>query len=319
MQVENQIPDDLDAFNALLSGDPVEPEAHVEEQDGEIEDGEDTPATEVEASEAEDPELEEEVPVDEPDDSLLKIGKKKQTARERIEELNAKFREEERLRIEIQNRLAELEAKPQKETKEDVTQPRTGPNPDDVDSEGEPLYPLGEFDPNFVRALADFSFDQRIASYEAEQARKDEAVREARVRNEIQSEWNTRLDAAEASLPDLREKGKNLEIVFEGVDSEFGDYVATTLMTLNNGPEVLYYLSDNLTEARDIIKSGPVGVAIALGRLDALMQKAEAKPVKKVTEAPSPIPNRSRGTGGKYAVAPDTDDLAAFEEMFLRR
>jgi hypothetical protein len=68
----------------------------------------------------------------------------------------------------------------------------------------------------------------------------------------------------------------------------------------------------------------PAAATLAIGRLDAKFNKPpvqrKKRNTKKVSEAPKPPESsRSRGSGGKFAVAGDTDDLDAFEKEFYKR
>ena len=89
-------------------------------------------------------------------------------------------------------------------------------------------------------------------------------------------------------------------------------------MSLEHGPEVLYYLSDNLDEARKIVQSGSVRATLSLGELNAQF-KGKQKQQVKVSKAPEPPETRLRGSTGKFAVSPDTDDLTAFEQSFFKK
>lgn len=298
--------EDLDAFNDLLSGKTPKVETPPVEEPKEDTPGQDTPAIDEDEKEL----------VDNPeeDKSTLKVGKPKLTAKERIEQLNAKYRETERLlEQERQARLeAETKAK-QAPVKEDA--PPGAPNPDSVDEKGDPLYPLGEYDPKYQADLIEFYVSHRFEEFtRTEQQKKEEETRKAS-QKELQEDWANRLNEAEVRLPDLRTKGAALEEVFQTVPGQFAEYLATTIMTLSNGPEVLYYLADNVDEARRIVNSDPVSATIALGRLDAMSTPTKTE-TKKVTEAPPP-PVHTRGSSGKFTVSPDTDDLEAFSEAYF--
>jgi len=107
---------------------------------------------------------------------------------------------------------------------------------------------------------------------------------------------------------------------FQGIDPGYGDYLALTLMQSEVGPQILYYLADNIGEAQKIVASGPAAATLALGRLEARFSKtSEEKATTKVSEAPNPPETRTRGSGGKFTVSPDTDDLDAFEKVFYSR
>lgn len=310
------VTDDLDAFSAELFGTakptekPVEPVA--QEEPGDLEPALEEPTEPVD----QDADIENEE-VDEPveDDSKLKL-KKKQTFQERINELTAKAREAERREQELAKRLEELETKPKAEPKTPTPVETDGPSPTDVDKDGELLYPLGEFDPQYIRDLTRYTIQQETAAAKAAQAEEAKQAQAQAAQQQLQSEWAGKLAEAEKELPDLREKGQNIEQAFAGIDQAYGEYLSAAIMSLDHGPEVLYYLSDNIDEAQRIVAAGPVAATIALGRLDSKFTKTEA-PKKKVSEAPEPPAVSTRGAGGRFDVRDDTDDLDAFEKKFF--
>lgn len=310
-----EVIDNLDDFSAEFFGTGKPKEEQPEVVEGAQED---TPATQDEPTkqETESDESEEEVGEEE---GKFKVAKKL-TARERIEQLNAKFREEERLRLATEARVAELERKLQNPEPEVKTREKVevkGPSPDDKDEKGEDKYPLGEYDPEYIRDL--HRHEAAEAKRELEQTivrQQQEAVKAAEIQ-QVATEWSTRVAAATERLPDLAEKAIELERHLSDTPQEIVESLAMTVMTLENGPDVLYYLAQNVEEARRIAQGGPQAL-IALGKIDAMVKPTIKAEVKKVTEAPEPPP-RTRGVQGKFGVAPDTDDLSAFEREFFRR
>lgn len=320
--IEDTDLDDLDKFSEAFFGTakPETPEDKKEDADPQ----EDTPATEEDSDQKEeDADGDEEVDNPEEDDSKFKIGKKKLTARERIEQLNARMREEERARQaeaearqKAEARIRELEQRQAEKVKE-VEVEGKGPSIDDLDENGEEKYPLGEYDPQYIRD---------VLQYEREEVRKEIAKefqqqQEQALRNEavttLQNEWTAKVEAAEDRLPDLRDRGLQLEQALAGADPAVIESLAMTIMSLDNGPDVLYYLSEHVDEARAIAQGGPKAL-IALGRLDGYVKPTKPE-VKLVSAAPEPPPSRTRGTGGRFSVQGDTDDLDAFSEMFFKK
>ena len=313
--------DNLDDFTRLLEGKAIPAEVV---EDNHQEDNQDSgtvePATEIEAFE--EPDVEEEVVDDLPeDDSVLKI-KKKQTFQERINELTAKAREAERREAEeatarraLEQKLDEVVARLNKEAPKE--EPAfAGPRPDELDDKGELKYALGEFDPEYIRDLTKYTIAEETRFVREQEAKQREAAIQQQAQTALETEWANKLSEAEKAMPDLREKGQNLVSTFDGLEPAYGQYLANTLMSLDNGPEVLYYLSDNPAEAQKIVAAGAVNATIMLGRIDAIVSKPKATP-KKVSDAPEPPQVRARGAGGKFDVADDTDDLTAFERKFF--
>lgn len=300
-----------DFFNPKAADEVViedEPEK-VEEDD---ENGDTPPATddEDEAEDEKEPEKEPEKP------------KKKPNFQTRIDELTARAREAERREDELRREIEKLRSpevnkeqeKPLKEVLAD-----NAPQPDAVDEKGEPLYELGEFDPKYIQALAKFTIEQERDAMRKEDAHlKAEAEREA-AQNEIGQKWLERLEAAEDEMPDIRERIVELEDTFAGIEPSYGEYLASTIMSLDGGPAIMYYLSQNIDEAERIVRSGPTLATLALGRLEARLAKdpvVETKQKPSVSKAPEPPESRTRGRTGKFETPPDTDDLEAFERAF---
>jgi hypothetical protein len=225
-------------------------------------------------------------------------------------------------------RLEQLEAriKTEAETKtQDIREnlPEEAPHPDAKDKDGEPLYALGEFDPLYIRDLTKFTIEQesKLARERASQERQAEEM--AKARQEIADAWIEKVEEAEKEIPELRSNMKTLTDTFAGMDPNYGEYLASTIMISEVGPEIMNYLSQNIGEAQKIVASGPAAATLALGRLEAQLLKSstdqeEKRNTKIVSKASAPPEDRTRGQGGKFAVAPDTDNLEAFEREFFK-
>lgn len=315
--------DDLETFSNEFYG--KEPEKVEETPAEEVKDADtgDLPATLEDKPTEEDTPDDDTEKVETDEESKFNLGRKKLTARERIEQLNGQRREEERLRIAAEDRLRDLEARLAKqaeevEVKTKTTQEVSGPSPDDLGDDGEAKYPLGEYDPDYIKALHEHAKDEaRLEVAKEFQRQRDEQVK-ASIVQDLQTSWDAKVAETEATLPDLKEKGFALEQALSDADPRILEDLAMTLMTLRNGPEVLYYLSENVGEAREIAKGGPSAL-LALGRLDGMVRPAEKKTEVKVTQMQEPPPSRTRGTSGKFSVPGDTDDLEAFSRDFFAK
>jgi hypothetical protein len=333
------VEDNLDDFSADFFGQKqAEPEPASSEDDA----GDDT--TETDAQEVEDTETdtladeddsEEEDEGDEggeedsseSDAEAKPEPKKKNRFQERIDELVGKEKAAERRAEELEAKLAELAAKlPQDEPKpapKQVEADDTEPKPNDENEDGTAKYPLGEFDPNFIRALT-----KHTISYEREQAlvqQKQELARQAedKQKAELQSKWQEKLTPAQERYPDFVEKGQQLTDTFSGINEAYGEYLSATLMSMDYGPDVLYYLANNPDEASKIVNSGPNMATVALGRLEAKFADADETKQKarpKVSNAPAPPGRVNKGSSvSRPSVKPDTDDLDAFETSFFKK
>lgn len=315
--------DNLDDFELLLNGKANVAESKEEPVVIEVEDEgtpEDNPlAPEQNDAPSDEGEDEVDIPADEQKESPnLKLKPKKKSAQERIDELTAARRAAEREVEDLRRRLEEKDSQPKEVETKAAPVVADGPTPDDLSDDGEPKYPLGEFDPGYIRDLTRFTLQQERDAIKAQEAAERQAEQERAAVAEIQRGWQERLAAAQESLPDIQEKGMALEATFESLDPAYGQYLAQTIMAMENGPQVLYYLSDHLEEAQAIVAGGPLKATLGLGELNAMFKNKAETPVK-VTKAPEPPQTLARGSGGKAEVPDDTDDLEAFAKKFYGR
>ena len=92
--------------------------------------------------------------------------------------------------------------------------------------------------------------------------------------------------------------------------------MADAIRTSEVGAAVAYHLASNPEEARRIAGLNPLAAIREIGRLEARFDtKSSGPPPKQASDAPPPPPG-VRGQGGRFAVAPDTDDFAAFEKQY---
>lgn len=310
--------DDLDAFANDFFGEKkqAKPAAKPEaEQDDEA-------TGEVDNTEAQKTEAD---PNEEADAEFVEAPKKKPTVQDRIDELVRQREDAKReaatqlaqVRKEFEDKLAALAPKAP-EAKE-----AGEPTPDDTNEDGTPKYSLGEFDPQYVRDLTKFAFAQERERAVAEATQAAEQVKIVEAQTALTTEWNGKVEAAKVNYPDFQEKGSALLNGFNDLQPDYARYLSTVLMSMDHGPDVLYYLSNNPDEATKIVNSGAQRATLALGRIEAKFieadqQKQAAKP--KVSKAPEPASVRARGTNGAFvSVEGDTDDLDAFSGEFFRK
>jgi hypothetical protein len=315
--------DDLDKFEDAFFEREVEDEVEDHEnEDDTLEDSEDEDADDQEEDEPEDEDEDLEEDEEEEEEKPQPKAKGKKSFKERIDEIT---REKYELRRELQEMRQKLESRSTEEVKTEEKAPARSadeaPNPDAKDKDGKPLYELGEFDPKFIRDLTKFSVTQELKQAEEIRQQAERQAQERQYQAELATSWNEKLDKAEEDYPDIRDDIRDLVDVFQDVDQNYGDYLAAALMGLDNGPEVMRYLSQNIGEARRIVSSGPAAATIAIGRLDARLDRTtrEEKRNKRVSTAAEPPEKRTRGQGGKFAVSGDTDDLDAFEREFFKK
>lgn len=323
----NQTPDDssnesLDVFANEFFGQGVQ-----DSQEGQaaVEDTEQEPVEEVEdkveevVSEVAETEAEE-------DEEFVEEPVKKKTVQDRINELVREREEAKRegdrkldeLRQEFEAKLAGLN--PKEEAKPAVVAGE--PTPDDLNEDGTPKYDLGEFDPKYIRDLTKHTLEQERQRISEESARESEQATQSQAQQEMVTKWNEKVESAVTQYPDFMEKGQQLVSSFGGLNEQYGMYLTNLLMSMDKGPEVLYYLSNNPEEASQIINSGAQRATLALGRIESkfLETTQQVAPKTKLSKAPPPAPAqaRARGSNGAFInVSPDTDDLDAFASEFF--
>lgn len=317
-EVQFEDTDDLDAFEAGFFGrKPPEEKPDVAtttkaaEQDDVDEASEGTEAQTDTDDEQDEAELKEEIP-EKP---------KRKTVQDRIDEV---VRQREELKRESAAELAklrqELEDVKKGQNPKPVEAAAKEPTPDALREDGTPVYALGEFDPQFIRDLTRFTLEEERTKVQAEYAETQRQTAAEREQQTLTTQWNEKVTTATQDHPDFVEKGQELLRNFNDLDQNYAGYLTNVLMAMDKGPDVLYYLSTHPDEAMTIVNSGAQKATLALGRIEArFLQDEQVAPKPKVTKAPPPPPVRARGTNGAFiSVAPDTDDLDAFEQEFFK-
>lgn len=329
------IPEDYSAFReAFLNPDKpaaedsseedAEADALATDEDTDAGDPDDSP----DAEEAEDEDEGDDESDDESDDNPEpepepKKGKGKKSAQERINEITKRARESERREAALIQRLEALEAREREVSKQEPLKealPQGAPNPDELDAEGNAKYPLGPYDPEYILALSRYTVELEYKAKEEKAAQEAEARKIAEQQQALKNDWSDKVAKAEEEIPDLRDHIEDLVTAFSSLEPAYGEYLATTIMTSENGPAIMEYLSQNIGEAQNIVRSGPAAATLAIGRLDARLSKPlrpnEEEKRKKVTSAATPPAQVTRGRKGHNTVREDTTDLAAFKRDF---
>lgn len=315
--------DNLDDFEKLLYN---KAEPSIAKEEDPVEEAEDDSlATETDEN-TEEAEIEAAL---EADEEAPEPVKKKNRFQERIDQLSEKARVAEEkaaadvaaLKRQLDEALSKLQ--PVKETPAPKSEKDPNePSPDAVLEDGSDKYPLGEYDPAFIRDLTRYSFQKEIEAQKAADAANAERRAIEDEQNKLETEWAGRLETAKEKYPDMLEKNKNLLDSFQGLDPNYGNYLATTIMNLEYGPDVLYHLANNVDEAKAIVNAGAAKATVLLGRLEArfAFQNEDKKEQKlKVSKAPTPPERLNKGSMVTKEIADDTDDLEAFTAKLYGR
>jgi multidrug efflux pump subunit AcrA (membrane-fusion protein) len=323
--VDNAAPDDtdLDAFNDLLHG-KTKPEAPKDDDPVPSDENDENyaPIEQEETQDEEDADLAK-------DDDEDKDEDEKPKPKSRTEKRIEKLLEEARLARERAEKAEALLAKQEAEKAPVTPKPKDvstdkAPHPDDKNEDGTDKYPLGQFDEAFQEDRFNYMMEKSLAEQRAaleQQAREQEVKR---AQEALVASWNEKLEPVKEKYTDFVEKGEELLDTFSDLDQQYGEYLTTTIMGMDHGPEVLYYLSNNIAEANRIVKLGPLGATIALGRIEAQFaygddEDKKSTPRPKVSKAP-PVPPRNKGSHIATPEVPDdTDDLDAFAQKLFKK
>lgn len=255
-----------------------------------------------ETVEAETVETEQEAPADDSATDAEQAPKPKKSAKERIDEITwekheairrAEAAEAERERLAAQ--IAQLSAQLPQQS-DDLP-----PNPQH--------YEYGELDVNYIRD---------VTRYEIKLEQK--AQDEQRAFQERQKTFSEKVSSfmakSKEAFPDGPSNGLS---VFLHASTPVTEEVAELVASSDVGPKLAEYLGDNIAELHRINALPAHMKGFEIARIEArLSVPAETKPPPK-PKAPIPPETLPRGTSGRFAVSPDTDDFSAFEKSYMRK
>jgi hypothetical protein len=146
---------------------------------------------------------------------------------------------------------------------------------------------------DYVEALAEQRAEQKLA--EREQRKQQTEI----------------LDAYHDKEEEVRAKYNDFEQVAYNPNLPITTVMAQSIQASDNGPEVAYHLGANPREAERISRLSPILQAKEIGKIEA--QLAANPPVKKTSNAPSPISPVSARTTGTPSY--DTTDPRSIKSM----
>lgn len=215
---------------------------------------------------------------------------RKRTARERVEQAVARQREAER-EAEFWKSKA-LQTTPTQPAQEAQQLPQGDDRPAREDYDN-------DFD--FIEALTDWKAD-RAAERIAAQSRQQEQARSAR------QNFETRKAALFPNGdPDGLQRFLSIPTLPVAVIEIVGES--------DIGPKIADHLGANPAELRRLEAMSPIQQARELTRIEHRLSEPAKPTPKTATHAPDPPP-QVRGAGGRFTVAPDTDDFTAFEKQY---
>lgn len=227
------------------------------------------------------------------DEGEAQQPKPKKSAQERINELTAARREAERDRDfyrEQALRNQQSTQQPAYEAQQHQPQEASRPAREDYEDDFE-----------YIEALTDWKAEQ-AATRLAQQAREQDKARAAR------QTFETRKAAL---FPQGEPEGLQRFLQLPTLPAAVIEIVGES----DIGPKIADHLGANPAEMRRLEGLNPIQQARELTRLEHRLSEPARPTPKTATDAPEPPP-QARGAGGRFTVAPDTDDFAAFEKNF---
>lgn len=194
-------------------------------------------------------------------------------------------------RHQLRERLAYLEGVAQRGQQPAPAQAEQGkpaPLPGDlaqwVGEEPKPdAFPAGEFDPQYLRAIA--RYEARSEQAQAIQMQRAVAAQQAEVAKA--QAFLTQADQFAKEKPDFRE-------VAGGLGQRLANWQANLIAEA--GAEIVYAIGkDAEAEARIRSARSREAVAREIGRIEARMERARETPIPQPTAAPDPAPRAVRG------------------------
>ena len=189
------------------------------------------------------------------------ITKQREAAREEA-------RKEREAREALEARLKELESK---------VNPAPQQAKPDVDAEPQPTQFEDAFE--YAKALAEWSAEKALRERDAEEAKRKQQEAEAAKHKA----WAEKVAKAKTELPDFEDMVASSDVA---VSNEVRD----AILESDVGPQVLYHLAENPDFAEQLAKMSTIKALREIGKLEAKLEKSEAKPEVKTVAAKSNAP-----------------------------
>ena len=201
------------------------------------------------------------------------ITKQREAARQEAER-------ERQARIDLENKVRELESKLSPPAPQEPTEADPKPKPEQFSDMFE-----------YAEALAEWTADKKIQ----EQKVKEAAQKAEQERQKLLDTWSTRVQDFRAKTPDFDDMVGSADVV---VSNEVRDAIFES----DVGPQILYHLAENPDVAKKIQGMTPIGALRMIGKLEAKFEEpaqpqTQRETTVKTSKAPPPI-NPIRATAG---------------------
>ena len=202
------------------------------------------------------------------------ITKQREAARQEAER-------ERQARIDLENKIKELESKLSPPAPQEPTEADPKPKPEQFSDMFE-----------YAEALAEWTADKKIQ----EQKVKEAAQKAEQERQKLLDTWSTRVQDFRAKTPDFDDMVGSADVV---VSNEVRDAIFES----DVGPQILYHLAENPDVAKKIQGMTPIGALRMIGKLEAKFEEpaqpqTQRETTVKTSKAPPPISPIKATAGG---------------------
>lgn len=220
--------------------------------------------------------------------------KPKKPPRERINELTKNWRETERERDYWREQALRTQPAPAPA----AAQPQA-----DAGKPDPTTYTDGIYDPQYIEDLTDWKTEQAVTRRFAQHEQQ----------SRVQSAIQTFDQKVEAEYPDGEPAG--ITALRRAPASLVTQALVDLITSSEVGPKLAEHLGDNPRELSRLSAIAPHLQGREIAKLEAKLAGPPVITPKTATDAPEPAPTL-RGNGGRFKVAPDTQDFAAFEAQY---
>lgn len=202
------------------------------------------------------------------------ITKQREAARQEAER-------ERQARLELENKVREMEAK---------LTPAKPQEPAEADPKPKPEQFSDMFE--YAEALSEWTADKRIR----EEKVKEAAQKAEQERQQLLNTWASRVQDFRAKTPDFDDMVGSADVV---VSNEVRDAIFES----DVGPQILYHLAENPDVAKKLSGLSPISALRMIGKLEAKLEtpapsEASRETVVKTSKAPPPINPIKAAAGG---------------------
>jgi hypothetical protein len=322
MQIETNSTSEFDEFVAAGEVEVGKPEGEAPEEKPEPKRGPPRPAKTVEkpaANEDDDDTGDDDSAGEGEDDGEEELKPKKTAAEHQIERLKREKRDlQKQLRegggsADLARRLENIEKGLSGGKPGDNSNAGTlAPDPSDTDK-----YPLGHLDDRYIEDKLEWLADQKATRMaDSVLQREQEKERDAAIRQHQEALLNVVDDLAAKGSEQFEDFQESVVEAGMRGDYDLAQPTFEACAEADNGPQILYDLSQDTKEASRVAKLTPYGQLKYVQERDAEIgtgKKGRTKP--KAGEPPKNLP---RGANSKTEINPATDNLNDFEKAWER-